>query len=564
MRIVTFYRIDKLINHIDNIKSEDRGLFFFDLAKYASKKGYQEHYFQAMAKVADCYIYERKLADKETSVDYSPNLQRILREIGRAIGNNNEEGFIYRFNDISSLILDYTDDTFLSESTYSLLWYMLNNAVVAGNKQWIEDYWTYATQYYRFKSNSVNQGTHNKHIKRFLQFNVMFGALLVQNKQYDVLYHIMTFTQTQPASFPLIPASLGAILEFAVEIDGMLTKFLTIESRYSMIGVKRGIDTDSYIAQKAYNYLSLLVIRLWTYRNYDHYISYLDPVSFPSVDDQSIDKNKQFIRLGKQIKTYIQEWYSLNIRELIPLNNIPEENTIIEKFDEFEKVCKRKINELDQRNDYSEMKLQNIYNEAIRYNAITEVNIPSSAELPNKEDPQLIKKLSEGSETIEKRFLQTGRSDELGNVGNGLSMRLNLHIRQQYMDIVMRAFNVTTYTSTTDRVQEALDGLHLSDDYCIIDVTSGFKYDTNLPIYKLGRLYNTEIIFICKFSDLPSFDIIDEHIDGSNLIDKFNFLYGGIQKDGNNYKVSIKQMFKTEVLNYKTEAYQIEYTETDS
>ena len=97
---------------------------------------------------------------------------------------------------------------------------MLNNAASTGNNQWIKDYWTWAVQYYEFKSNKVIEGKYNPEMKKFLLYNVMLGAVLSFNKRYECLSHIMKYSNATNR-YPLIPGTFRDIVDIASQIDAM-------------------------------------------------------------------------------------------------------------------------------------------------------------------------------------------------------------------------------------------------------------------------------------------------------------------------------------------------------
>ena len=166
------------------------------------------------------FYHRKKKIDKDHPVEYSDGLYRVLSEIGRSLKVKDSE-LEYRFSDIMSIIIDSADEHYISDKTYNHIWFMLDNAASTGNNQWIKDYWTWAVQYYEFKSNKVIEGKYNPEMKKFLLYNVMLGAVLSFNKRYECLSHIMKYSNATNR-YPLIPGTFRYIVDRASQIDAML------------------------------------------------------------------------------------------------------------------------------------------------------------------------------------------------------------------------------------------------------------------------------------------------------------------------------------------------------
>ena len=86
-------------------------------------------------------------------------------------------------------------------------------------------------------------------------------------------------------------------MECVDNICNMNNQWLTpmvLESKYSIKGLDEGVNASNEIAKTAYKYLSLLFIRLWSYKDYN--INYNEPLEIPYIDN-SINKNEQLIKI---------------------------------------------------------------------------------------------------------------------------------------------------------------------------------------------------------------------------------------------------------------------------
>lgn len=544
-RITVYYSIGRLVKSI-NLRIPERDvLLCFDLAKFASKKGYQDVYIDVMRKVAACFIIERDRIEKNRPVNYSGNLNRVLLEIGRLLKDKDSE-LDYNFSDLMSIILDSSDEHYISDETYSHIWFMLNNAVSTGNNQWIKDYWTWAVQYYEFKSNSVTQGKHNPEMQKFLLYNVMLGAVLTFNERYECLAHIMKYSNATNR-YPLIPGNFRDIVDIAKRIDSMLDKPMEIESRFQIAGLNMGVNTDGAIFAEVIKYLALLFIRMWSYQDYN--IDYCNPLSIPSASEVSIDENEANVRLIGLVRNRIVSLYNSNVIENLNLTIIPELQDVTQLIDEFINICNAKNVEFDKRPGYDKDKLRHIYEEAIISNSSSNLSLPSKSMVGMRDNTVTIEINVKASHKVERRFLQVGKAVECGGIGNCLSVELNLKIRQAFIEKVLGEFAVKKETIDRSSLRTRLKDLLQDSSKVIMDLTGCIDVTDDVMIFHLGRIWTKEAIFVCDTSCVPTLDITDRISEPVpvEIVDGFNYLYGSISEEVDCYEVSIMQAISIEV-----------------
>lgn len=541
-RITVYYNFEKFIRTYNVNQPSKDALLCFDLAKYALKKGYQELYIKAMSKVAECFFEERNQVEKGKAVEYSENLNRILLEIGRTL-KTDDIAFEHKFSDIPNIIFDSSDEHFISDKTYSLVWYMVNNAAVAGNNEWIRDYWTWAVQYHQFKSGKVESGRNNPEMRKFFLFNIMVGAMLSFNKRYDCLSHIMCFTQSQPYSFPLIPGTVSSIMTVAEELDALLSKPMEMEARFSMIGLRKGVNTDTAIFSEAINYLSMLFIRLWSYQDYN--IGYCNPLAIPFTSSTSIDENENRIRLIGLMKKDIEEQYDNGVIEELHLRIIPYIDDVNKLIDDVIDSYAKSNQDIEKQSGWDERKLQRVFDEAVVNNANTVISLPSIKDIPAEEDVDVIEFEVADTINVERRFLQKGRFVECGGLGQGLALNLNLKLRQTFIEKVVEQFEVEEISVDQNAIQHQIDAILNEGEKSIIDIGYRLKYEAGVPKYEIGQIWNKRALFICDSVAIPTLEIIAGKSVQPNciLIDEFNLLYGSISEAVNHYDVSIIQHF---------------------
>lgn len=548
-RITEYYNIDKLLKGI-KVKDPARDVLkFFDIAKYASRKGYQDLYIRAMSMVSECFIKERKQAGDGITVEYSESLKRVLREIARAVGNENDGEFLYKFNDITNILYDSSGKTLLSNSTYSLLWFMLNNAAYSGNNEWIKGYWTWTNQHHQFNVRNPESDSS----KKFYQFNIMVGAMLVFNKRYECLYHITTFSQSTFEGYTLIPDTLSKIQFVGEELDSMFASPMLIESLYGMKGLDRGVNTGNAIIAQAYKYLALLVIRIWSYRDYN--FTYSNPLTIPIANPNSADSNENRIRILEILKNNVCEWLDSDAFETIRYTNIPEKKEVIDTLDQCISECEKMITKIDAQSGYDKEKLQHILDEAIKVNANCYKVIPGENELPNKVNSSSIERDLFGVCPVEKRFLQKGRGAECGGIGTIIVQELIYQYFKSYKDELLDNFTIEKVTVGRDKIQDYLDSLDLTASQVIVNFSNLGGLNTSAEILNLGKIAKDEGLFVCDKNDLPSSDIVKiESPDDYQLIDEYNLLYSRVEEKTDIFRVFVAQKYKFKFWNEKKNA----------
>ena len=395
-----------------------------------------------------------------------------------------------------------------------------------------------------------------EYLKEFYIFNVMFGAMLTYHRNYSTLNYIMSFSQNLPLSFPLIPGTFSKIIECVDNICNMNNQWLTpmvLESKYSIKGLDEGVNASNEIAKLAYKYLSLLFIRLWSYKDYN--INYSEPLEIPYIGN-SINKNEQLIKLSKTIKEYIDTWYSSGELNNLGLWNLPSKSDVLALLDNYITSLENKNNELDKQSGYDEERLGYICNDFLKFNAQNYIDIPTQEELPSKENSISTTVEVIGTIDIERGYLQKGRSEILGGVGEGLAKCLEYNMKHKYLQLLIRSFTIVERKVQLDNLNPELDCLQLTKDDCIIEISNNIELETDAKVIKLTTAKFGQEILICKIVDLPSLDIIDSlPIPTEKKIDPYNYIYLGVEELPDKYILSVKQSIRINQVNGKPKAF---------
>ena len=163
----------------------------------------------------------------------------------------------------------------LSNETYRWLW---RNLVISSNhKKLISNYWSRASQNFNYSLSALTPEYDNGNItnqeeidkvneerKQFLEFNYALGGLLFYQKEYQTLQYILSFSQSQPPSYPLLPQTMDQIFSW---FEHFSNEFRTmdepLEFKYSFPEIDNlGISKD--ISHNICLYISLLFIRQFT------------------------------------------------------------------------------------------------------------------------------------------------------------------------------------------------------------------------------------------------------------------------------------------------------------
>lgn len=554
-RISKYYNIEKLLSYLSSKKKESDILIFWDIMRLASKAENEYLYKTAIIEVLGYFVKEQK-DSKDKEIVYSASLYQVLYEMGSAVGISQQQSFIYKRNDIISILYDtIITNANISQQTFNHIWFMLNNASFVSNTNWLKTYWTYANQYMRFRKMKCDNEDEQEYLKKFYIFNVMFGAMLTYHRNYSTLNYIMTFSQSLPLSFPLIPGTFSKIIDCVENISNMNNQWITpmvLESKYSIKGLDEDVNASNEIAKNAYKYLSLLFIRLWSYKDYN--INYSEPLEIPYIGN-SINKNEQLVKLSKTIREYIDTWYSSGELNNLGLWNLPSKSDVLALLDNYISSLEDMNIELDKQNGYDEERLDYICNDFLKFNAQNYIEIPTQEELPCKENSRSTTVEVIGAIDVERRFLQKGRSEILGGVGDILASRLDNKLKHIYLQYLICSFTIEERKVQLDNLISELDSLQLTKDDCIIEIDYSSDLRTAAKVFRIMNHFH-ESVFVCKIADLPSLDIIDSSsISTEKKIDPYNNIYLGVEELSDKYILSVKQSIRINQVNGKPKAF---------
>lgn len=555
-KISKYYNIEKLLSYLSLKKKESDILIFWDIMRYTSKAENDSLYRTAIEEVFGYFVKEQEDSKDKEEIVYSASIYQVLYEMRSAIGNPQQQSFIYNRNDIIPILYDTViTNAKISQQTFNHIWFMLNNASFVSNTNWLKTYWRYANQYMIFRKMKCDNEDEQEYLKEFYIFNVMFGVMLTYHRNYSTLNYIMTFSQSLPLSFPLIPGTFSKIMDCVENISNMNNQWITpmvLESKYSIKGLDEGVNASNEIAKLAYKYLSLLFIRLWSYKDYN--INYNEPLEIPYIDN-SINRNEQLIKLSKTIKEYIDTWYSSGELNNLGLWNLPSKSEVLALLDNYITSLENTNNELDKQNGYDEERLEYICNDFLKFNAQNYIEIPTQEELPSKENSKSTTVKVIGTIDVERRYLQKGRSEISGGIGDILASCLDNNLKHIYLQYLRYFFTIEERKIQLDNLIPELDCLRLTKDDCIIEIAYSSDLRTAAKVFRIMNGFQKSVL-VCKMADLPSLDIIDSSpISTDKKIDPYNYIYLGVEELSDKYILSVKQTIRINQVNGKPKAF---------
>ena len=251
---------------------------------------------------------------------------------------------------------------------------------------------------------------------------------------------------------------------------------------------------------------------------------------------------------------YVDIWYSSGELNNLGLWNLPSKSDVLALLDNYITSLENTNNELDKQSGYDEERLDYICNDFLKFNAQNYIEIPTQEELPSKENsiPTTVEVI--GTIDVERRFLQKGRSEILGGVGDGLAKRLEYNMKHKYLQHLIHSFTIEERKIQLDNLIPELNRLKLTKDDCIIEIGYSSEFKTAAKVFRIMN-YFPESVFVCKIADLPSLDIIDSSPIPTEKIDPYNYIYLEVKERSDKYILSVKQSIRINKVNGRPRAY---------
>lgn len=273
------------------------------------------------------------------------------------------------------------------EQNFATIWWCLTRMMESNNTEWIQQYWSAANEYYTFciknKSDRFDASedirTYNS---RFLEFHHMFGVLLVYHEKYEWLHYIFSTDHVSPPKYNLIPGTFCDIVFDALCFQNDAENPWALTGKYPMRGLTNDIKSDQAILLQIYRYYALLLIRLFSYDDYN--INFCDPKQMPSIGQKFTDFNK-CKRIAANIKQTVSEyWYE---DDRISKIHFPQKTSAEDVINLLDEYIINIDNEIKERQDHPKLDTDK-FEELKRLLEECDNNTISFADAPSDEDKE--------------------------------------------------------------------------------------------------------------------------------------------------------------------------------
>lgn len=337
--IQTYYNPDDLSRLLfENSKSlhlpVDRELLMasLDLMRYSCERNNMDVYMR-------CKDYPVTMAmaeQKKVGYNYynlSPLLHEAFRRMTDLSTNEKLKPLCYD-NILAQIYYNVFCKGFNGENNYKTIWWSLNRMMESENTEWFQQYWSAAVSYFGLAVNNIRIDS-LEHVcenqARFLEFHHALGAMLVYKKKNEWLHYILTTDNVSPREFDLIPGSLNQIFFHVVRFERLSDRPWELTGKYQMNGISNDVNSDQAILLQLYRYFALLIVRLFSYNDYN--IGHCDPMQLPDVEDYDLTGLKTLKGTVERIIHTIDYWYQDNRISKINLPITPEKSEVIKLLD---------------------------------------------------------------------------------------------------------------------------------------------------------------------------------------------------------------------------------------
>lgn len=468
---------------------------------------------------------------------------------------------------LTSLILI---DSVVSETTYRYLWRNLRIQMYYNKDEWIMEYWKMASQKmglfiepkYRYPYDEEGKPYTKEQIEdiqkryeNFMEFHIMLCSMLIQEKKYRLVELMLSFTQSEPPSYPLVPSKLSEIIDIFNRINhnSFIDPFY-YESRYQMPNM-HGI-TEGKIVGAANCYLALLVYRIYVIRWNYGYESVLNTGALP--------KTLAELNTLKDNLGVFKRWLE-RIKDKEELLNVVS-------FSSFDKEIEEKAQLYDKafllKPDLLVTRMQE---EILDKMELLRTTLPLSEEKVDSEKDELtgniLRAMAPFGDLLGRRFLQ----DKCYNLNSSVTMPfpttafvdnpdvshagiagcMSSYMLHNFQHMLASSFfaehSLTDYSLSSEDLFQAIDKLNLNEQHYVIAFGLYFDYyigsikdlkketdhkysykGINILSLDCSTVFFSQMVYIMKFDDRPFLDFHEPSTEEQKKLrlEKKSELYG--------------------------------------
>ena len=350
--IMTYYRPGQLVEYLKTRaerKNVNVASLWADVANFAALKGQKKVYMAAEQAIADQLAAELRAQgydiqparyDVDNPSTFNSTLsEEMNRAIERMVGilkNRRYETFFTADTTIVSLFYNIIEQHSLSQGLRDMIWRMVSEVTLSGNKEWVMNYWGLAEQYARslmhnrMPATEKEQEQLQKEQMMMKEFHAAMGGMFIKYGKAKWLRDILFFTNTLPASYPLLSNSWVEVVDMLERLEKhrRYPKPWYMQQHYLMKGLQGGVNTDADIIRYVELFIGLEFLRLW---HIDKCLGSGEPLApIPIATD--VDNNQRCLDLLERLKWGVNEVFDKNLNATLNFRQ-PTKSKVMDVID---------------------------------------------------------------------------------------------------------------------------------------------------------------------------------------------------------------------------------------
>lgn len=375
----------KLLKHIEGLQIDKHNIYqIFDLAVYADANHLYPLYLDCMT---DIFAYiQVQQGDKPGQglnivlppPTYDEVVLELVQKIKGFIREDDGHHYLYRQNDIVSAFYNQVSRSRQSVQSRQIMWMMVNVAIAYDNKAWFSQYWQFADSYANIKYHFINDDQKELRGDKevYMDQHVMTGTALVHWKRFGWLNDILFYTHSEPEYYGIIPSSFSEIIHSLRRLARQCDNPMAGGWKYYFSDSMVGATDEKHIFREAVQYLSLLVIRLWSMKG-RNLMGWGDVLQQPALPFLITDEEQE-INLLVMMKNYVEAWLNKDVFKLIPNLTQIDGKTVEDFIEGYKKVCENDLRDKQEHPSVNAQKYEELHGQFVE--EVEKIN----EELPNK------------------------------------------------------------------------------------------------------------------------------------------------------------------------------------
>lgn len=570
--IMVYYRSGQLVEYVkaraENENTKVASLLA-DIANFAAWKGQKKVYMAAEQAITVQLIAElrsQKYDIKPAMYDVenpstvnsslSEDINRAIERIVSIQKNRSYDSFFTADTTIVSLLYNILEQHSISQGLRDLIWRMVNEITLSNNKEWIMTYWGIADQYMRsLKFNRtykrvVETVKLQDEIMIMKEFHAAIGGMFIKYGKTKWLRDILFFTNTQPASYPVLSNTFADVVDMLGRFEKKLRHpyLWMMQVHYNMKGTINGVNCDADIVRYIDLFLAIEYLRLW---HIDYNGEYSEPLGFLQVK-QNVEENQEYLEWLQRLLWCVDEVFDKKINNILNFTK-PSKKEAEQYINEHIKRFNKQLNYVENNPEIDEDKRQRII-ESVK-EAVKKWK-ESDVDINNERFTEVQHFIRTMPHKFPKEYILKNYKLSYPSLGDDMVEALKFCFRSVLPSFFMMQKATAFYRIAYKYVGEALQKLSMNNDYVILS----FGFDSNNyfvindksypeAVCKEGIWnfngaiihemlgYGESTLIIINKNDVPMADLVKNETDNSvDLITDSMPIYSNIERvDKNTY-----------------------------